>query len=238
MGGEVSIRLNRFIAMCGICSRRKADLLIESGQISINKKIITSLGEKVNSTDNVFLNGKKIDMEHRQYVLLNKPKDYITTVKDNKGRKTVMLLIENACDERLFPVGRLDKNTTGLLLFTNDGELAKKLSHPSHEIKKTYHVTLNKNMPENILIKIQKGLNLDDGFVKVDSISYIENNHKKIKLAIHSGKNRIIRRIFEFLNYTVIKLDRVEYSFLTKSKLQIGNWRFLTKNELKLLKSN
>ena len=238
MGGVVSIRLNRFIAMCGICSRRKADLLIESGQISINKKIITSLGEKVNSTDNVFLNGKEINMEHRQYLLLNKPKDYITTVKDNKGRKTVMMLIKNACDERLFPVGRLDKNTTGLLLFTNDGELAKKLSHPSHEIKKTYHVTLNKNMPENILIKIQKGLNLDDGFVKVDSISYIENNHKKIKLAIHSGKNRIIRRIFEFLNYTVIKLDRVEYSFLTKNKLQIGNWRFLTEIELKLLKSN
>jgi 23S rRNA pseudouridine2605 synthase len=238
MGEEVSIRLNRFIAMCGVCSRRKADLLIESGQISINKKIITSLGEKVNNTDNVYLNGKKINIENRQYLLLNKPKDHITTVKDNKGRKTVMMLIENACDERLFPVGRLDKNTTGLLLFTNDGELAKKLSHPRYEIKKIYHVTLNKNMPKNILIKIQKGLNLDDGFVKVDSISYIENNHKKIELAIHSGKNRIIRRIFEFLNYTVMKLDRVEYSFLTKNKLQIGNWRFLTQKELKELKLN
>ena len=236
MKQKEGIRLNRFIAMCGICSRRKADILIQSGAVSLNTKIVTTLGSIVNTNDSVQVNGGKIRIEGLKYLILNKPTDYITTVKDNKGRKTVMELIKLACSERLFPIGRLDKNTTGLLLFTNDGQLAKKLSHPKYNITKTYNVTLDRNIKPNAIHKIQGGVNLNDGFVKVDTINYIGNSQRELNIKIHSGKNRIIRRIFESLNYSVIRLDRVGFSFLTKKKLRLHDWRFLTKREVELLK--
>ena len=231
-----SIRINRFIAMCGVCSRRKAEDLIKDGQISINNKIIDQLGIKVSSEDVVCFNGKQISPEKKRYILLNKPSGYITTMNDEKGRETVMMLIQDACRERLVPVGRLDRETTGLLLFTNDGQLAKKLSHPKYNITKTYNVTLDRNIKPNVIHKIQGGVNLNDGFVKVDTINYIGNSQRELKIKIHSGKNRIIRRIFEFLNYSVIKLDRVGFSFLTKKKMRLHDWRFLTKREVELLK--
>ena len=230
----ISIRLNRFIAMCGICSRRKADLLIEKGKVKINGNIITALGTKVNSRDIVMVDGKKISIERKRYILLNKPKGYITTMSDERGRKTVLSLIKDAYKERLVPVGRLDRNTTGLLLFTNDGVLAKKLMHPKHEIKKTYNVELNRDLCKKDFDAIINNITLSDGLVIVDRLEYRGSN-KKLKIEIHIGKNRIIRRLFEHLGYNVEKLDRIEYAHLTKKHLPLGKWRVLTNVELKEL---
>ena len=228
------IRINRFIAMCGICSRRKADLLIQKGQVKINGHVITSLGTKVNPRDIVRVDGKKIMLEKKRYIVLNKPKGYITTMSDERGRATVLSLIKDSYKERLVPVGRLDRNTTGLLLFTNDGILAKKLMHPKHEIKKTYNVELNRDLCKQDFESIINSIKLSDGPVIVDNLEYNGSN-KKLKIEIHIGKNRIIRRIFEHLGYNVEKLDRIEYACLTKKHLPMGKWRVLTNVELKEL---
>lgn len=228
------IRLNRYIANAGICSRRKADEFIEAGLVTVNQVLITELGHKVDpAKDEVRYNGELLKREKKVYVLLNKPKDYITTTDDPQERKTVMQLIDKASRERIYPVGRLDRNTTGLLLMTNDGELADKLSHPKHGITKIYHVELNKNLSQGDFNKIQFGLELEDGPIKPDNISYVAGASKKeIGIQIHSGKNRIVRRIFEHLGYDVIKLDRVVYGNLTKKDLPRGRWRYLTDQEL------
>ncbi|MDQ7947448.1 MAG: pseudouridine synthase [Pedobacter sp.] len=228
------IRLNRYIANSGICSRRKADELIEAGVISVNGEVVSELGHKVDPyKDEVRYNGELLKREKKVYVILNKPKDYITTTEDPQERRTVMHLVEKASRERIYPVGRLDRNTTGLLLMTNDGELADKLSHPKNGITKIYHVELNKNLSQGDFNKIQFGLELEDGLIKPDNISYVAGASKKeIGIQIHSGKNRIVRRIFEHLGYDVVKLDRVVYGNLTKKDLPRGKWRFLEEHEL------
>ncbi|MNK06330.1 Ribosomal large subunit pseudouridine synthase B [compost metagenome] len=228
------IRLNRYIANSGICSRRKADELIEAGVVSVNGVPVTELGHKVDPyKDEVRYNGELLKREKRVYVLLNKPKDYITTTEDPQERKTVMHLVEKASRERIYPVGRLDRNTTGLLLMTNDGDLADKLSHPRHGITKIYQVELNRNLSQGDFNKIQFGLELEDGLIKPDNISYVAGGAKnEIGIQIHSGKNRIVRRIFEHLGYDVVKLDRVVYGNLTKKDLPRGKWRFLDEHEL------
>lgn len=230
------IRLNRFIANAGVCSRRDADKLISAGEIKVNGKTITELGFKVSGTDTVKYKGKRLSREKFVYVLLNKPKDFITTTDDPDNRRTVMQLVTNACDERIYPVGRLDRNTTGLLLFTNDGELAKKLSHPSHNIKKIYEVKINKPLTNDDFDKIQNGLKLEDGPVKVDDLAIVSPDHKTIGLEIHLGRNRIVRRIFEHLGIEVEKLDRVQFASLTKKDLKRGTWRYLTPKEVIKLK--
>lgn len=228
------VRLNRYIANAGICSRRKADELIEAGVISVNNEVISELGFKVDpAKDVVKYNGAVLKREKKVYVLLNKPKDYITTTDDPQERRTVMQLVEKASRERIYPVGRLDRNTTGLLLMTNDGDLADKLSHPKNGITKIYQVELSKNLSQGDLNKIQFGLELEDGLIKPDSVSYVTGGNKKeIGIQIHSGKNRIVRRIFEFLGYEVVKLDRVVYGNLTKKDLPRGRWRYLDEHEL------
>ena len=228
------IRLNRYIANSGICSRRKADELIEAGVVSVNGVPVTELGHKVDPyKDEVRYNGELLKREKRVYVLLNKPKDYITTTEDPQERKTVMHLVEKASRERIYPVGRLDRNTTGLLLMTNDGDLADKLSHPRNGITKIYQVELNKNLSQGDFNKIQFGLELEDGLIKPDNISYVAGAAKnEVGIQIHSGKNRIVRRIFEHLGYEVVKLDRVVYGNLTKKDLPRGKWRFLEEHEL------
>ena len=228
------IRLNRYIANSGICSRRKADELIAAGVVSVNNIPITELGHKVDPyKDEVRYNGELLKREKKVYVLLNKPKDYITTTDDPQERKTVMQLVEKASRERIYPVGRLDRNTTGLILMTNDGELADKLSHPKNGITKIYHVELSKNLSQGDFNKIEFGLELEDGLIKPDNVSYVAGASKKeIGIQIHSGKNRIVRRIFEHLGYDVVKLDRVVYGNLTKKDLPRGRWRFLEEHEL------
>ncbi len=228
------IRLNRYIANSGICSRRKADELIAAGVVSVNHVPITELGHKVDPyKDEVRYNGELLKREKKVYVLLNKPKDYITTTDDPQERKTVMQLVEKASRERIYPVGRLDRNTTGLILMTNDGELADKLSHPKNGITKIYHVELSKNLSQGDFNKIEFGLELEDGLIKPDNVSYVAGASKKeIGIQIHSGKNRIVRRIFEHLGYDVVKLDRVVYGNLTKKDLPRGRWRFLEEHEL------
>ena len=231
------IRLNKYIAHAGICSRRQADIYISSGSIKVNNKIITELGFKVSSSDAVHFDGVLIKSEKPTYILLNKPKGFITTTKDERGRKTVMDLISKASKNRLYPVGRLDRKTTGLLLLTNDGDLSKKLTHPSSEIKKLYHVVLDKAINKNDFLKIKEGINLKDGFIKPDELNYVNGKFKnEIGISLHSGKNRIVRRIFEFLNYNVVKLDRVIFAGLSKKNLPRGNWRALEKNEINFLK--
>ncbi|WP_340077364.1 pseudouridine synthase [Leptobacterium sp. I13] len=231
------LRLNKYIANSGICSRRDADIYIVSGNVIVNGKVITELGYKVKLADEVRFDGKLITPEKKEYVLLNKPKGFITTTKDEKGRRTVMELVSKASKSRLVPVGRLDRNTIGLLLFTNDGELAKKLTHPKHGIQKLYHVELNTSLKHTDLKKIATGLTLEDGFVEVDDVSYIEGAPKReVGIKIHSGRNRIVRRIFEHLGYEVIKLDRVVFAGLTKKDLPRGTWRHLTKQEVINLK--
>jgi len=238
-GSGGGIRLNKFIAASGICSRREADRLIGAGLISVNGKVITELGSKVNPGDDVRYNGERIRNEKKVYLLLNKPKDFVTTTRDPKERKTVMTLIRNACPERIYPVGRLDRNTTGVLLFTNDGEMAKKLTHPSHNKKKIYHVFLDKNMTQNDFRTLAKGIDLEDGFIQPDTISFVHpENKQEIGLEIHSGRNRIVRRMFESLGYRVTKLDRVYFAGLTKKNLPRGKWRFLTEKEVNRLKMN
>ena len=237
--GSEAVRLNKFIASAGICSRREADQLISAGLISVNGKSVTELGTKVLPGDEVRYNGERIRGERKVYLLLNKPKDYVTTTEDPRERKTVMLLIRDACKERIYPVGRLDRNTTGVLLFTNDGDLAKKMTHPSHNKKKIYHVFLDKALSAADLNKLAGGITLEDGFIQPDAISYAsQENKREIGLEIHSGRNRIVRRMFEALGYRVIKLDRVYFAGLTKKNLPRGKWRFLTEREISRLKMN
>jgi len=231
------IRLNKFIANAGICSRREADVFIKAGSVTINGKLVTEMGHKVKATDEVRFDGSLISLEQKRYVLLNKPKNYITTMDDERGRKTVMDLIGNATKERIYPVGRLDRNTTGLLLFTNDGELAKKLTHPKHNIRKIYHATLDRKLSMSDMQKIADDLVVDGKRVFVDEISYIQNQPKnEVGIRIHSGRNRIVRKIFEHFNYNVIKLDRVIFAGLTKKDLPRGMYRNLTEMEINSLK--
>lgn len=232
------IRLNRYISNAGICSRRKADELISAGVISVNGEVVSELGYKIDpNKDAVRYNGELLKREKMVYVLLNKPKDYITTTDDPQERRTVMQLVEKASRERIYPVGRLDRNTTGLLLMTNDGDLADKLSHPKNNIVKLYHAELNKSLTQGDLNKISFGLELEDGLIKPDAISYVQGGSKReIGIQIHSGKNRIVRRIFEHLGYEVVKLDRAVYANLTKKDLPRGRWRYLDEKEIIQLK--
>lgn len=234
-------RLNKYIANAGICSRREADVLISTGNISVNGKVITEMGYKVLPGDVVKYNGTELKSEKKVYLLLNKPKGYITTSDDPLARKTVMELIDGACSERVYPVGRLDRNTTGLLLFTNDGDLTKKLTHPSFGAQKVYNVELDNSISKADMYTLLKGVELEDGFEKVDAINYTNNepiDKKKVGVSIHSGKNRIIRRLFEALGYEVVKLDRVYFAGLTKKNLLRGHYRFLTDKEVAFLKMN
>ena len=232
-----SMRLNKYLAHAGIASRREADDLIKIGAVSVNGEIITEMGYKVKPGDKVQFNGETIKPEKKVYVLLNKPKNFITTTEDDKGRRTVMELVEKSAPVRIYPVGRLDRNTTGVLLFTNDGDLAKKLTHPKHQVEKIYHVKLDKNLKPSDMEKIKDGLKLDDGIIQVDDISFVKGSpHNEVGVKIHSGRNRIVRRIFEHLGYDVIKLDRVLFAGLTKKDLKRGHWRHLTKKEVDFLK--
>jgi 23S rRNA pseudouridine2605 synthase len=230
--------LNKYLAHCGVCSRREAVTIIEEGKVKVNNKVLTEPGYKVLPTDEIFFNGKKLFVtKNLQYILLNKPKDYITTNDDPEGRKTVMQLIQNATTERVYPIGRLDRNTSGVLLLTNDGDLTQKLSHPSFEIRKVYEARLDKPLTKTDFEKILNGLVLEDGPISVDSLAYADARDKSIiGLEIHSGRNRIVRRIFEHLGYDVKGLDRVMYAGLTKKNVERGKWRHLNEREVRLLK--
>ena len=230
------IRLNRYIANAGVCSRREADELIGAGEIRVNGEVVTEMGYIVKPADTVQYGKRSLKREKNVYVLLNKPKDYITTTEDPEERKTVMDLVGNASKERIFPVGRLDRNTTGLLLFTNDGELAQKLTHPSHRMQKIYQVELDKALTPDHFQQIREGLTLEDGKVEVDDIAVVSGNERFVGVELHSGRNRIVRRIFEHLGYDIVTLDRVQYAGLTKKDLPRGNWRFLTQQEVVRLK--
>ncbi len=232
-----SIRLNRFIANAGICSRREADTYIAAGVVTINGKFVTELGTKVQPDDEVRFDGRLITPERKVYLLLNKPKDFVTTTDDPHATHTVMELVKNACTERIYPVGRLDRNTTGLLLFTNDGEMAKKLSHPSAQVEKVYQVTLDKVVSVSDLQEIASGIELEEGVVSADAISFVEGQEKSVVgIQIHSGQNRVVRRIFEKLGYRVKALDRVSYAGLTKKNIPRGKWRMLNPQEVNYLK--
>ena len=232
------IRLNKYLANAGVCSRREADEFITSGAVKVNGEVVTELGTKVKRSDEVLFNENLVSIEKKVYILLNKPKDYVTTSDDPQQRKTVMDLVKDACPERIYPVGRLDRNTTGVLLLTNDGELASKLTHPKFLKKKVYHVFLDKNVSTEDLQKIADGIELEDGEVHADSIEYAdERDHSQVGIEIHSGRNRIVRRIFESLGYRVVKLDRVQFAGLTKKNLRRGDWRFLTEKEVDMLRS-
>lgn len=233
---EKNIRLNKYIADAGVCSRREADKLIEAGEIKVNGSVVTELGYKVSRKDAITYNGRRLSQEKLVYVLLNKPKDFITTVDDPEDRKTVMQLVQTACEERIYPVGRLDRNTTGLLLLTNDGELATKLTHPSHNVKKIYQVDLDKPITEEDAEKIRAGIVLEDGEAKVDELAILSEDQTILGVEIHIGRNRIVRRIFEHLGYEVIRLDRVMFAGLTKKDLPRGKWRYLSQKELIRLK--
>lgn len=230
------LRLNKFIANAGVCSRRDADVLIADGKIKVNGTVITEMGYKVKRTDKVVYMGKDLQPESMQYVLLNKPTDFITTMDDPQGRNTVMNLVKTACNERIFPVGRLDRNTTGLLLFTNDGDLAKKLTHPSHQIKKIYQVALDKPLAKEHFNSILNGIPLEDGEAHVTELAILTDDNRNLGIEIHIGKNRIVRRIFEHFGYNVDKLDRVMFGPLTKQNLSRGKWRHLDSKEVMQLK--
>ncbi len=231
------IRLNKFLANAGICSRREADTFIQAGVVKVNGNVVTELGTKVSRTDEVLFHDQPVRLEKKVYVLLNKPKDYVTTSDDPQQRKTVMDLVKNACPERIYPVGRLDRNTTGVLLLTNDGDLASKLTHPKFLKKKVYHVFLDKNVTAHDMSQIAEGITLDDGEIHADAIEYASDTDKsQVGIEIHSGKNRIVRRIFESLGYRVIKLDRVQFAGLTKKNVRRGDWRFLTEKEVDMLR--
>ena len=231
------MRLNRFISNAGICSRREADKYIASGVVTVNGQVVSELGSKVFAGDEVRFDGRLITPERKVYLLLNKPKDFVTTTDDPHATQTVMDLIKNACEERVYPVGRLDRNTTGLLLFTNDGDMAKRLSHPSHRVEKVYQVTVDKNVSVNDVQKIADGFELEDGFISADAITFVEGMEKNVVgIEIHSGRNRIVRRIFEHLGYKVRALDRVSYAGLTKKNLPRGRWRLLSPPEVSFLK--
>ena len=231
------IRLNKFLANAGICSRREADEFITAGVVSVNGVVVTELGTKVHRNDEVKFHDQPVNIERKVYLLLNKPKDCVTTADDPQERKTVMDYVKNACKERIYPVGRLDRNTTGVLLLTNDGEMASKLTHPKYLKKKIYHVYCDKNVTKADLDQIVQGITLEDGEIHADAVSYASDNDKsQVGIEIHSGKNRIVRRIFEHLGYKVIKLDRVYFAGLTKKGLRRGDWRFLTENEVNMLR--
>lgn len=233
----VPVRLNKFLANAGICSRREADEFIQAGVVTVNGNVVTELGTKVMRTDDVKFHDQPVKMEKKVYVLLNKPKDTVTTSDDPQQRKTVMDLVKNACPERIYPVGRLDRNTTGVLLLTNDGDLASKLTHPKFLKKKIYHVFLDKNVTAHDMQQIASGITLEDGEVHADAIEYASPTDKsQVGIEIHSGKNRIVRRIFESLGYRVVKLDRVQFAGLTKKNLRRGDWRFLTEKEVDMLR--
>ena len=234
---DAPIRLNKFLANAGVCSRREADEFITAGVVSVNGTVVTELGTKVKRTDEVKFHEQPVSIERKLYVLLNKPKDYVTTSDDPQNRKTVMDLVKNVCRERIYPVGRLDRNTTGVLLFTNDGELASKLTHPKFLKKKIYHVTTDKNVTAADMRQIAEGITLEDGEIRADAIDYASPTDKKqVGIEIHSGKNRIVRRIFEALGYRVVKLDRVLFAGLTKKNVRRGDWRFLTEQEVNMLR--
>ena len=231
------IRLNKYLANAGVCSRREADEFIQAGVVTVNGEVVTELGTKVLRTDSVMFHDQPVTMEKKVYVLLNKPKDYVTTSDDPQQRKTVMDLVKGACPERIYPVGRLDRNTTGVLLLTNDGDLASKLTHPKFLKKKIYHVHLDKNLTAHDMQMIADGITLEDGDIKADAIEYADDKDKKsIGIEIHSGKNRIVRRIFESLGYKVTKLDRVQFAGLTKKNVRRGDWRYLTEEEVDRLR--
>lgn len=231
-----TIRLNRYISNSGICSRRDADEFIKQGHVSVNGTVVTDMGIKVAKADVVCFKGKEIMPEKKVYVLLNKPKNFVTTLDDPQGRDIVTDLIKDACSERVYPVGRLDRDTSGLLLLTNDGDLAKKLMHPSYNKKKIYQVSLDKVLHANDLDIIRLGMELEDGFIKVDKIEFVSDDKRELGVELHSGRNRIVRRIFEHLGYRVRKLDRVYYAGLTKKNLPRGKWRFLNDKEIAMLK--
>jgi 23S rRNA pseudouridine2605 synthase len=237
-GTSGDYQLNKFIAHSGVCSRRDAAEMVKSGKVKVNGAVVTEPGFKVRDTDDIKVNGKKVTLQKNMvYILLNKPKDFITTTSDPQGRQTVLQLIQNATNERVYPVGRLDRNTTGVLLLTNDGDLAQKLSHPSYEIKKIYEVRLDKPLAKKDFESIANGITLEDGFVAPDSMAYADAKDKAIiGIEIHSGRNRIVRRIFESLGYDVKNLDRVLYANLTKKNVERGKWRFLSEKEVRLLK--
>lgn len=236
-GISEAMRLNRFLSIAGVCSRRDADEYIKAGDVTINGKVITELGTKVAKNDTVFFQGKQIYAERKVYIVLNKPKDYITTLDDPHGKRTVMDLLKDACNERVYPVGRLDRMTTGVLLLTNDGDLTAKLTHPKYNQKKIYHVFLDKAFTKNDLITLSNGVELEDGMIKPDVVSFVEGQTKKeVGIQIHSGRNRIVRRMFEHLGYKVMKLDRVYFAGLTKKNIARGKWRFLDEKEVKILK--
>ena len=231
------LRLNKFLANAGVCSRREADEFIQAGVVTVNGEVVTELGTKILRTDEVKFHDAPVSLEKKVYVLLNKPKDYVTTNDDPQQRKTVMDLVKDVCPERIYPVGRLDRNTTGVLLLTNDGDLASKLTHPKFLKKKVYHVHLDKNITAHDLQQIRDGITLDDGEIKADAVDYADERDKsQVGIEIHSGKNRIVRRIFESLGYRVTKLDRVQFAGLTKKNLRRGDWRFLTEKEVDMLR--
>ena len=231
------IRLNKFLANAGVCSRREADEYIQAGVITVNGNVVTELGTKVLRTDEIKFHDQPVNLEKKVYVLLNKPKDYVTTSDDPQQRKTVMDLVKNCCKERIYPVGRLDRNTTGVLLLTNDGDMASKLTHPKFLKKKIYHVYLDKNVTAHDIQQIRDGITLEDGEIKADACEYADPVDKKqVGIEIHSGKNRIVRRIFESLGYKVTKLDRVQFAGLTKKNLRRGDWRYLTEEEVDRLR--
>ena len=234
-----SIRLNKFMANAGVCSRRAADELIQQGLVKVNGNVVTELGTKITHSDVVEYNDKVVVLESKCYILLNKPKDCVTTSDDPNGRKTVMDLVKDACEERIYPVGRLDRNTTGVLLLTNDGDLASKLTHPQYVKKKIYQVWVDKPITEDDMQRIADGVELEDGPIHADAISYVSpTDRKQAGIEIHSGRNRIVRRIFESLGYHVVKLDRVYFAGLTKKDLPRGRWRYLTQEEVNFLKQN
>ena len=231
------LRLNKFLANAGVCSRREADEFIQAGVVTVNGEVVTELGTKILRTDEVKFHDTPVSLEKKVYVLLNKPKDYVTTSDDPQQRKTVMDLVKDVCPERIYPVGRLDRNTTGVLLLTNDGDLASKLTHPKFLKKKVYHEHLDKNLTSHDMDQIREGITLEDGEIKADAVEYADEHDKsQVGIEIHSGKNRIVRRIFESLGYRVTKLDRVQFAGLTKKNLRRGDWRFLTEKEVDMLR--
>ena len=231
------LRLNKYLANAGVCSRREADEFIQAGVVTVNGEVVTELGTKVLRSDEVKFHDQPVTMEKKVYVLLNKPKDYVTTSDDPQQRKTVMDLVKNACSERIYPVGRLDRNTTGVLLLTNDGDLASKLTHPKFLKKKIYHVHLDHAVTAHDMQQIAEGVQLEDGEIKADAIEYASDTDKKqVGIEIHSGKNRIVRRIFESMGYKVVKLDRVQFAGLTKKNVRRGDWRYLTEEEVDRLR--
>ena len=237
ISNDGTIRLNRVLSNAGVCSRRDADVYIKAGVVTVNGQVVTELGTKVKPTDKVMFHDQLVQSEKKVYVLLNKPKNCVTTVTDPRGRITVLDIVRGACSERIYPVGRLDRNTTGVLLLTNDGQLADKLTHPRFEKKKIYQVSIDKPLEKEDYDKILKGFQLEDGFIKADELEYVKDGKRKeIGIEIHSGKNRIVRRIFEHLGYKVEKLDRVYFAGLTKYNLPRGRWRHLTEQEVNALK--